>query len=72
MCSKHRMLLQYRALPALSCKSIHLYQMHIIAVEVMIMDLCVCCGQYVPEGTWVCDECRKKYELMIEKKKNSR
>lgn len=36
------------------------------------MDLCVCCGQYVPEGTWVCDACRKKYELMISEKKDSR
>ena len=36
------------------------------------MDLCVCCGQYVPEGTWVCDECRKKYERLIEKKEKNR
>ena len=25
------------------------------------MDFCVCCGAYVPEGTMVCLECRRKY-----------
>lgn len=27
------------------------------------MDFCVCCGAYVPEGTLVCEACRKKYGL---------
>lgn len=25
------------------------------------MDYCVCCGEYVPEGTMVCSYCRDKY-----------
>ncbi len=27
------------------------------------MDFCVCCGAYVPEGTMVCLDCRRKYLL---------
>lgn len=27
------------------------------------MDLCVCCGRPVPEGTWICEMCKKKYGL---------
>lgn len=26
-----------------------------------IEDLCVCCGEYVPEGRQVCPACEKKY-----------
>ena len=25
------------------------------------MDFCVCCGNYVPEGSMVCRECWEKY-----------
>lgn len=25
------------------------------------MDYCVCCGNYVPEGSMICYLCRKKY-----------
>lgn len=25
------------------------------------MDFCVCCGEYVPEGTMVCQSCWKRY-----------
>ena len=25
-------------------------------------DTCVCCGQIVPEGTWVCENCWMKLE----------
>ncbi len=29
----------------------------------MDMDFCVCCGRYVPEGTWVCRLCMEKEGL---------
>lgn len=25
-------------------------------------DTCICCGQYVPEGRWVCRSCETKAE----------
>lgn len=28
----------------------------------MDIDRCVCCGEYVPEGTMVCYKCNKQYE----------
>lgn len=31
-----------------------------------VKDYCVCCGDYVPEGTQICAKCR--YEYMKEKK----
>lgn len=32
----------------------------------MDMDYCVCCGRYVPEGTWVCKACMEKAEEKTE------
>lgn len=26
----------------------------------MDMDYCVCCGRYVPEGTWICKRCMEQ------------
>lgn len=26
-----------------------------------MLDFCVCCGEYVPEGTMVCRSCWKRY-----------
>lgn len=26
------------------------------------MDYCVCCGRYIPEGTWICKFCMEEAE----------
>lgn len=31
----------------------------------MDMDYCVCCGRYVPEGTWVCRFCMEMADLEV-------
>ena len=31
------------------------------------VDLCVCCGSIIPEGSMVCLDCARKYESVSEK-----
>lgn len=41
----------------------HHYSQITKLIEDTNVDLCVCCGEYIPEGRMVCPQCEKRYQM---------